>query len=123
MQPKPASALPQVIHDHIAAYRHSNPAAFLATLAEDALVNDAQREFYGHEAILAWADKEIFGDRVTLEIEAAFEHFSNWIVRFRVNGEFDKSKLPSPLILTYYFTLQGDRISQLIILHNKVADM
>jgi hypothetical protein len=58
---------------------------------------------------------------VTLEVEAAFEHAGNTVVRFRVDGDFDKSNLPAPLILTYYFTVQDDRISQLIILHNKSA--
>ena len=69
--------------------------------------------------ILARAEKEIFGDNVTLEIEAAFEHFGNTIVRFNVDGDFDKANLPDPLILTYYFSVQDQHITQIIILHNK----
>ena len=92
-----AEGLPQVIQEHIAAYRDHDAGAFMATLAPDALVNDIQREFLGHQAVRAWADKEILGPKVTLEIEAAFEHFANTIVRFRVDGDFDKSKLPDPL--------------------------
>jgi hypothetical protein len=114
-------ALPRVIQDHIAAYRRHDAEAFMATLAPDALVNDIQREFLGGQAIRTWADKEIFAPKVTLEIEAAFEHFGNIIVRFRVAGDFDKSNLPDPLILTYYFAVQDDRITQLIILHNKAV--
>ena len=53
--------LPQVIADHIAAHNMPDPQAFLATFAPDALVNDALREFVGHDAIRAWAAKEIFG--------------------------------------------------------------
>jgi hypothetical protein len=116
-----AEALPQVIQHHIGAYRRHDAGAFMATLAADALVNDIQREFLGHQAIRTWADAEIFAPRVTLEVEAAFEHAGNSVVRFRVDGDFDKSNLPAPLILTYYFTVQDDRISQLIILHNKSA--
>jgi hypothetical protein len=116
-----AKALPQVIQDHIDAYRRHDAEAFMATLAPGAMINDIQREFLGHPAIWAWAAKEIFGDKVTLEIEAAFEQGANWIVRFRVDGDYDKSKLPDPLILTYYFTVQDDHISQLIILHNKTV--
>lgn len=114
-------SLPPVIQDHIAAYRRHDAEAFMATLAPDALVNDIQREFLGGQAIRAWAGKEIFAPKVTLEIEAAFEHFGNIIVRFRVDGDFDKSNLPDPLILTYYFAIQDDRITQLIILHNKAV--
>ncbi len=116
-----AEALPRVIRDHIDAYRRHDPGAFLATLAPDALVNDIRREFIGIEAIRRWAEKEIFAPRVTLDIAAAFEHFGTIIVRFRVDGEFDKSNLPDPLILTYYFAVQDDRITQLIILHNQAA--
>ena len=114
-----AGDLPGAILDHVAACRRHDIDAFMATLVPDALVNDIQREFLGHEAIRAWAEKEIFGDNVRLEIENCFEHFGNTVVRFRVDGDFDKSNLPCPLILTYYFTIQDERINQLIILHNK----
>jgi hypothetical protein len=114
-----AEALPRVILDHVAAYRSHGIETFMATLAPDALVNDIQRELLGHQAIRAWAEKEIFGANVTLEIEQSFEHFGSTIIRFRVDGDFDKSNLPSPLILTYYFTVQDEHISQLVILHNK----
>jgi hypothetical protein len=113
------AALPQVVLQHIEAYRNHDPEAFMSTLAPEALVNDIQREFLGHPAIRSWVEKEIFGDNVTLEIEAAFEHFGNTIVRFVVDGDFDKSKLPDPLILTYYFSVQDQHITQIIISHNK----
>ncbi|HTO60409.1 MAG TPA: hypothetical protein VMM15_04045 [Bradyrhizobium sp.] len=93
----------------------------MATLASDALVNDIQRELLGHQAIRAWAETEIFGANARLEIEHSFEHFGITIVRFRVDGDFDKTNLPAPLILTYYFMVRDERISQLIILHNKAC--
>jgi len=118
MQKISAEALPQVVLDHIAAHNDHNLDALMATLAPDALVNDAKREFLSHPAIRAWADKEIFGDNVTLEIEGAFEQSGSSIVRCRVDGDFDKSKLPDPVILTYYFAVQGNLITELIILLN-----
>jgi hypothetical protein len=121
MQRISPATLPQVILDHIAAYKNHDPDAFMASLATDALVNDVQREFLGHPAIRAWADKEIFGDNVTLEIEDAFTHWDSTIVRCRVDGDFEKSNLPSPLILTFYFAVQGRQITQLIVLHNKAT--
>ena len=114
-----AGALPPVIQDHIAAYNGHDIDAFMATLAPGALINDIQREFLGHEAIRAFAAEEIIGPRVTLAVEAAFEHFDATIVRFRLDGDYDKTNLPDPLILTYYFTLQDGRICQLIILRNR----
>ena len=111
--------LPQVIVDHIAAHNSPDPQAFLATFAPDALLNDAQREFLGHEAIRAWAAKEIFGDNVTLEVQRAWEHAGGVILHARYDGDFDKTKLPDPLILTNYFVLREDKIAQLITLLNK----
>ncbi len=119
MQRIPATTLPRAVLDHIAAYNSHDAVAFMSTLAPDALVNDIQREFLGHAVIRAWADKEIFGDNVTLEIADAFRQGDSSIVRCRVDGDFDKSKLPNPLILTFYFSVQDGRITQLIILHNK----
>ncbi len=67
-------ALPRVVADHVSAYNTHDPEALMATLATDALVNDVRREFLGHAAIRAWADKEIFfGPNVTLAVERAMD--------------------------------------------------
>jgi hypothetical protein len=44
MQKISAEALPQAVLNHIAAHNDHDPDAFMATLAPDALVNDAKRE-------------------------------------------------------------------------------
>lgn len=114
-------ALPDVIATHIAAHNHADPAAFIATFSADAWLNDVRREFIGHDAIRAWADKEIFGDHVTMQVEKAFRNHANVVIHARVDGNFDKSNLPTPLILSYYFTLEAEKITQLIILRNEPA--
>ncbi len=40
-------------------------------------------------------------------------------VTANIDGNFDKTGLPDPLVLTFYFSISGDRIVQLIIVHNK----
>lgn len=113
------NALPPIVAAHIAAHNRPDPDAFVQTFAAGALLNDAQREFVGRDAIRAWADKEIFGDHVTMDVQKAFEHHGQIVVHARVDGDFDKSKLPDPVILTYYFSVEHDAITQLIILLNK----
>jgi hypothetical protein len=115
------NALPQVIKDHITAHNRPDPDLLIATFAPDALLNDNRREFLGHEAIRKWAAKEIFGDKVTLDAKAAYEHHGNIVVRCHVDGTFDKSKLPDPVVLTYYFSLRGEKIVQLIIILNSIV--
>jgi hypothetical protein len=115
------NALPQVIKDHVTAHNTSDPELLMATFAPDALLNDNRREFLSHEAIRKWAAKEIFGDKVTLDPQLAYEHHGNIIVRCNVDGTFDKSKLPDPVVLTYYFSLSGEKITQLIIILNSIV--
>ncbi len=113
-------ALPPVVADHIAAYNTHNPDALMATFAADALLNDARREFLGLDAIRAWADKEIFGDNVTLVVERALEQHGNIVLHARADGDFDKTTLPDPLVLTYYFSIWDGKITQLIITFNSI---
>jgi ketosteroid isomerase-like protein len=114
-------ALPRVIVDHIAACNAHDAEAWMATFASDALVNDVQREFAGHAVIRAWADEEIFGADVTMAVERATDQYGDVILRARLDGTFDKTGLPDPLVLTYYFSVRNDLITQLIIVFNKAA--
>jgi len=113
-------ALPRAVADCIAACNNHNPDGFMATFAPDALVNDNRREFLGHAAIRAWADKELFGDNVTCVVERGYEQHGDVIVHCRTDGDYDKTNLPDPLILSWYFSLRDGRITQLIIILNTV---
>ena len=111
--------LPKVVADHIAACNAHDAEAWMATFAPDAMVNDIQREFIGTEAIRAFADKEIFGDKVTMAVHRAWDRHGDVTVHAKMDGTYDKTGLPDPLILSFYFSLRGDKITQLIIVHNK----
>ena len=111
--------LPPVIAAYIKASNQADPDAYLGVFTDDALVNDIQREFWGKAAIGKWAEREIFGARVTMEVVRAVDHHGDVILTAKLDGTYDKTGLPDPLILTFYFTLRGDRIVTLIIQHNK----
>lgn len=113
--------LPRVITDHIAACNAHDIDAWMASFAPDALVNDFQREFAGTEAIRAFAEKEIFGADLTMAVERALDRRGDITVHARVDGTYDKTGLPDPLILSFYFSLRDGAINQLIIIHNKPA--
>ena len=112
------NVLPKPIADHIAAVNRFDLEAIVATFADDALVNDARREFWGRAAIAKWVAKEMVGDKVTIEVTEVVEHYGETIVRGRYDGLFDKSKLPAELILTNYFRVRDGKIVELFILHN-----
>ena len=111
--------LPAPVTTYIQATNDHDLEMFLASFSEDALVNDIQREFWGKAAIAKWAEREIFGAKVTMEVVDALDHYGDLIVTAKLDGNYDKSGLPDPLILTFYFTLRGDKITKVIILLNK----
>lgn len=113
-------ALPKIIADHIAAHNAPSLDAFVETFSEDALLNDNRREFVGRDAIRAWAKKEIFGDNVRVELVRAYEHRGAYIIHMKYDGDFDKSNLPDPVILTNYFNIEKDKITQAVTLLNTV---
>ncbi len=91
------------------------------TFVEDGLINDIKREFRGGEAIARWFECESASVQVTMApIEVSTQH-GNVVVRAAVNGNYEKTGLPDPLILTYYFSIDSGKISQLIILLNEAA--
>jgi len=111
--------LPPAVARHLTACNDHDIDAWMATFAADALVNDVQREFDGAEAIRAFAAKEIFGDSVTFTPLLALDRHGDVTVHARTEGTYDKTGLPDPLVLSLYFSLRDDRITQLIIIHNK----
>ena len=110
-----------VVAEYVAAVNAFDQDAVVATFADDALVNDVRREFWGKNAIRGWVSEEIAGDRVTVEPIDVIEHHGQTILRGRYDGEFDKTSLPDELILTSYFTVREGRIVTLIIIHNATA--
>jgi hypothetical protein len=105
---------PRPIAAHVASYNDHNPDALMATFAPDALVNDAKREFFGRDAIRAWADKEIFADRITMSVQRVYDLHGDIILHAVIDAEFDENNLR-----TYYFSIRDDMITRLIIVPNK----
>ena len=56
---------------------------------------------------------------MTTSPASAAEQYGEVIVHAVTDGEYDKTGLPDPLVLTYYFTVRDDRIVRLIIIHNQ----
>ena len=91
----------------------------LALFADDALVNDQLRDYWGKPAIKEWAARDIVDQSLTMEVTTVIEHYGNFIVTANVRGKFDMTGLPDPLVYAFYFAPHGDRIVQLIILRNR----
>lgn len=121
--PVPATAdIPASVAAYIAATNAFDTDALIGCFAEGALVNDQLRDYWGIDAILAWAEREIIGDKVTMQVIKVVEHFGDTIVTAHVDGDYDKTGLPGLLTLAFHFTVRADKIVRLIILNNRAAE-
>jgi ketosteroid isomerase-like protein len=111
--------LPSPVQDFIDAMNRFDLAGLSATFASDAIVNDHRCEFRGLEAIRGWLAKEIVGDRVTMKLTEATRRGENATATAVMDGAYDKTGLPTPLVLSFYFSVERDRIAQLVIVHNR----
>ena len=91
----------------------------MVNFADDALVNDQLRDYWGKAAIRGWAERDIIGEGLTIAVTKIVKHYDNFIVTANIDGNFDKRGLPDPLVLAFYFTPHTDLIIQLIILRNR----
>ena len=89
------ASLPPVVADYLAAVNAFNLDGMVAAFVPDAYVNDARREIGGIDAIRRWAEKEMVGDRVTMEPLQVVDHYGQAIVRSRYDGTYDKTNLPA----------------------------
>ena len=112
------TTLAPVLAEFIAAVNAFDEDAIVATFADDALVNDVHREFWGREAIRRWVAREIAGDRVTIAVTEVLDHHGQTIIRGRYDGDYDKTNLPDELVLTNYFTVRNGKIVTLIVIRN-----
>jgi hypothetical protein len=112
-------ALPLLLAAFVEATNSGDIDRLLATFAEDALVNDQLRDYWGRPAIKEWAERDIVGEQLMITVTKVTKHYGNFIVTANVDGNFDKRGLPDPLVLAFYFTTHRNLIVQLIILRNR----
>jgi hypothetical protein len=117
--PNAPVALPSLVAAYVEATNSFDLERLLATFAEDALVNDQLRDYWGKPAIREWAKHDIIGERLTMNVTKVISHYGNFIATANVDGNYDKRGLPDPLVLAFYFTPQSDLIVQMIILRNR----
>jgi hypothetical protein len=116
------NTLKPIIAQHIAAVNAYDTNAIVSTFADDAFVNDNRREFWGTDAIKRWVEKEMVGDKVTIDVREVIDHYGDTIVRGAYDGEYDKTNLPAgDLILSNYFTVRDGKIVSLIVIRNTPA--
>lgn len=110
---KKETKLPNPVETYIRAINAHDAEAFQSSFASDAVVKDVGREIRGIAAIKEWGEREIFAVNVTLEVMEIAERGGQTIVTVKVDGTFDRTGLPDPLVMDHCFTIAGDKIAAL----------
>ena len=84
-----------------------------AIFADDAVVIDVNRELRGLDAITAWAGADIFAAHVHLDVLDVTERQGRTVVRVKIDGTFDRTGLPDPLVMNHDFKVAEGKIAEL----------
>jgi hypothetical protein len=90
-----------------------DPDGFIALFAEGAVIDDAGRIVRGREAIRAWAASDIFGGNVTFTALDMSGEENDATITAKVDGTFDRTGLPDPLIMTFNVVALEGKITKL----------
>lgn len=107
------SQLPEPAASYVRTTNENDPAGFIKLFAEDAVVDDAGRMIAGREAIRAWAASDVFAANVQFEVLETHGDEHEATIRAKVDGTFDRTGLPDPLIMAFQLTATENAITRL----------
>jgi hypothetical protein len=81
------------------------------SFALNAVVKDVGRKIRGIAAIKEWANQEIFAVNVTLDVRRVAARDGQTIVTVKIDGTFDRTGVPDPLLMDHCFTIGADKIA------------
>lgn len=105
--------LPEPAAGYVRACNGNDPAGLIALFADDAVVDDAGRLISGREAIQAWAASDIFAAHVTFDLLDVSGDENDATITAKVDGDFDRTGLPDPLIMTSRIEAMNGEIHKL----------
>lgn len=97
----------------------SDPKKFISIFTEDAIVIDEGQEYIGLDKIREWSIKHHFAAKLELKVIDVSEKNLITIVTAKIDGDFDKTGLPYPLLLDFHFTILKGMVARLEILFPK----
>ena len=106
-------SLPEPVASYLGAVNSGATDEFRASFADDAVVVDVNRELSGLDAIADWARTDIFGAQVHFDVLDVTERQGRTIVRVRIDGTFDRTGLPDPLVMNHEFKVAEGKIIEL----------
>jgi hypothetical protein len=113
--------LPQPVAAFFHTANDSDPDAFIANFTDNAILIDGAREYSGIIAIKEWSESDLFAAKVKYEVTNTAQRNQETVVTAKVDGNFDKTGLPDPLMLDHHFIITEGKISRLTVQISKTA--
>src|SRR5882724_3875793 len=107
--------LPRPVEHYLRAVNAGDFKTFTTNFANDALVKDVEREIRGLDAIKEWARHDIFGVRAHFDIVRVDESGERTVVVVKIDGTFDRTGLPDPLLMKHAFKVSDGKITELLV--------
>lgn len=107
--------LPQPIAAYFQSTSIEDKAAFLAAFTEDAIVVDEGKVHSGKAAIESWGIHSHLAANLRFAIRKVEQTGHLTSVTAEIDGDFDKTGLPDPLMLSFHFTSKANAIALLVI--------
>lgn len=109
--------LPKSIELLIQASRDNDLKMFMESWADDALLSDSHRKYWGTEPIRRWASIEWTGDNVGVtEVRDISTRGEDVVMHAVLDGAYDKEGLPIDYVGTFLLKIRDGRIVRLVIL-------
>lgn len=105
--------LPPTAAAYVRAVNSKDPAGFSGLFADDAVVDDGGRVFRGRAAIAQWAASDIFAVNVSFDVLGVDGAEGDVTLTTRVDGTFDRTGLPDPVVITHHLTSTGGTVTGL----------
>ena len=106
-------SLPGPIITYLRAVNAGAKEEFATSFADDAVVVDVNRELRGLDAITDWAGTDIFGAHLHFDVLDVTERPGRTIVRVKIDGTFNRTGLPDPLVMNHEFKVAEGKITAL----------
>lgn len=102
-----------VTETYVRSINERDSESLMGLFDEQAIVDDAGRMFHGREAIRSWSAREIFDAEVKLEVLKTSESAGGVAVTTKVDGNFDRTGLPDPVVIRQEFAVQDGKVTKL----------
>ena len=106
------TAVPEAIQRMIDATNNEDDAAFVAAFTDDAFLSDWGKEFHGHDGVARWNRTDNIGVHARFAATGSRHEGSEDVVTIAVSGDGYNGTGDMR------FTVEGDRISRMVIAAN-----